>query len=444
MALDNLSWQEVGKEVTVLRNSEEFRGSASNAAYNVMDYLAQPVLMVVFAPLLVRHLGFDHFGIWMLVTALAGTFGMLQAGMGDATTKYVSAYRGQHDLPSVVRVIRGTLTLSALLGGLTALALFLAAPVLVQHVFKIEPGDYRMAARAIQIGASVLFLRSISSVFSNTLRAHEAYGPSARINVFVKVAIIASAVVLVLCGHGVVAMMYATVGLTALGLILLILAVRCLLPGASLWPTLETRTWREVFHFSFYSWVQSISAATFSQADRLLVAALLGTSPLAYYTICVQLAQQVHGLPAAAFDFLFPHVSAKHQAGNRKGLKKVYRLAIAANFLLSASLMLPLVLFGRQILSVWMGKSFADHSYLLLSILAISFFTLSLNVAPYFTLLGLGKVRFVSLTTLFGGALSLAGTVALVPFLGLIGAATGRLFYGPIISLNYLKVEKSL
>jgi O-antigen/teichoic acid export membrane protein len=444
MSADSFDWQKIGQEVTALRKSQAFRRSASNAVYNVTDYLAQPVLMVVFAPLLVRHLGLDHYGLWMLVSALAGTFGILQVGLGDATTKYVSAYRGQDDLPSVVRVIRGTLTLSILLSGLTTLTLFLLAPILVRHVFKIEPSDYLMATRAIQIGTWVLLLRSVSAVFSNTLRAHEAYGPSTRITAFVKVAIVASAVALALGGRGVVAIMYSTVGLTVVGLILLVLAVQRLLPGVSFWPTLETRTWREVFHFSLYSWIQGISSSAFSQADRLLIAGLLGTSALAYYTICVQLAQQVHGLPAAAFDFLFPHVSAKHRSGKEKGVKRVYRLAIAANILLSASLTLPLVFFGRRILSMWMGKSFADHSYLPLSILALSFFMLSLNVAPHFTLLGLGKIRFVSLTNLFGGALSLVGAVALIPPLGLIGAATGRLFYGPVISMNYLKVESCL
>ncbi len=444
MGTNSLSWQEIGKSVAALRDSRAFRDSASNAAFNVTDYLAQPILMVVTAPFLVRHLGLDQYGLWMLVGALAGIFGIFNFGLGDATTKYVSAYRGRRDLPGVIRIIRGTLTLSAVLGGLTTLALFLAAPVLVRHVFKIEPKDYWLATRAIQIGGVVLLLRFISSVFSNTLRAYEAYGPSTRITVFVKVGIIASAVLLVSGHHGVLAIMSATLGLTALGLILLILEVRRLLPGSSFWPTVETRTWREVFHFSIYSWIQGVSAATFSQADRLIVAALLGTAPLAYYTICVQLAQQVHGLPAAAFDFLFPHVSAKHQAGNQKGLKRIYRLAILANCGLSLLLAVPLVLFGKRILSVWMGAGFAEHSHLLLAILAISFFTLSLNVAPYFTLLGLGKVRFVSLTNLFGGALSLLGAVVLIPFFGLIGAAIGRLFYGPLTGLTYLKVERSL
>lgn len=444
MITDRFGWQEIGKGVAALRSSRAFHASALNAAYNSLDYLAQPILMVLFAPLLVRHLGLDQYGTWMLVSAVAGTFGILQLGVGDATTKYVSAYRGQRDFASVIRIIRGTLALSVLLGAATALTVFLAAPVLVGHAFRIEPRNYWAATKAIQVGGLVLLLRSISSVFSNTLRAHEAYGLSSRISVLMKVGIIASAVLLASQNHGVVAIMSLTAGLTGLGMVLLILEVRRLLPGAVFWPSFDGRTWREVSRYGFYSWVQGVSAATFSQADRLLIAALLGTSPLAYYTICVQLAQQVHGLPAAAFDFLFPQVSARHEAGKRKSLKKVYRLAIVANLLFSVSLMLPLILAGRPILSIWMGGSFAEHSHFLLSVLAVSFFLLSLGVAPYFTLLGLGKVRFASLTNVAGGILSLAGAAVLIPLFGLPGAAAGRLLYGAVTSLNYVKVEASL
>lgn len=440
----NESWRRLGGGLSMVWKSPTFRGSASNAAYNAADYAAQPFLMVIFAPMLVGHLGLAHFGIWMLVSALAGTLGVLQFGIGDSTTKYVSSYRGQRDLAGIVRVIRATLTLSILLGGATTLVLFLAAPLLVHHVFKIDPHDHQMATEAIQIGSLVLLLRSVSSVFSSTLRAHEAYGHSSRISVFVKVSIVAIVILLVLRGHSVVAIMYATAGLTSLGLILLILAVRRLLPRTSFWPTLETRTWGEVYHFSFYSWIQGIAATAFSQADRLLIAGFLGTSALAAYTICVQLAQQIHGLPAASLDFLFPHVSAKHEAGNTKGAKKAYRMSALANLLLSGSLVLLLTVFGKQILTVWMGKSFANHYYLVLSLLALSFFMLSLNVAPHFTLLGLGKIRFASVTNLVGGVLSLIGAIALIPMWGLLGAASGRLLYGPVTSLNYIKVERSL
>jgi O-antigen/teichoic acid export membrane protein len=78
-----------------------------------------------------------------------------------------------------------------------------------------------------------------------------------------------------------------------------------------------------------------------------------------------------------------------------------------------------------------------------LIILALGFCLLSLNVVPHFTLLGLGKVRFLSITNAVGGIVSLVGAALLIPAFGLIGAAAGRLFYGPIISLNYLKVSKN-
>jgi O-antigen/teichoic acid export membrane protein len=84
-----------------------------------------------------------------------------------------------------------------------------------------------------------------------------------------------------------------------------------------------------------------------------------------------------------------------------------------------------------------MGADFAEHSYVLLRILAMGFFFLSLNVAPYFALLGLGKVRFVSIVNVAGGVVSLVATAMLTPIFGLAGAAAARLLYGTATTGSY-------
>ncbi len=86
----------IGKEVATLRQSQVFRGSATNATYSVAEYVAQPLLMIAAAPFLVHRLGLDLYGIWMLVSAIAGTVGIFGLGLSDATMKYVSAYRGRN------------------------------------------------------------------------------------------------------------------------------------------------------------------------------------------------------------------------------------------------------------------------------------------------------------------------------------------------------------
>jgi O-antigen/teichoic acid export membrane protein len=409
-----------------------------------MEFLTQPVLMIITAPFLVSRLGADQYGIWMLVSALAGTIGVFQIGLGDATIKYVSSYRGREDSAGVSRIIRGTLSLSILLGGITALAVFLVAPYCVRHIFKIEPQNVSVAITCIRLGGVLLWIQSISFVFANSLKAYESYGPPVKIAAFLKTATIVTAVILVASGHSVVAVMLATLGVTLLGIGFLASATRRVISRSLLLPTFDRRTWREVFHFGFYSWIQGAAGLVFSQADKLLIAATLGAGSLTYYTLCVQVAQQIHGLPGAVFSFLFPHISARHESGNKRNLKKTYYLAVLANAVLSVTLTLPLVVLSKRILTIWMGADFAAHSYAMFSVLAAAFCVVSLNVAPHYTLLGLGKVRFISFVNLAGGALSLVGAAVLIPSLGLFGAAAGRLFYGPVISANYLKVAKSL
>ncbi len=444
MSANSWDWQDIGRQVLSLRRSRIFHGTASNSFYSLIEYIAQPALMVISAPFLVGRLGLDRYGIWMLVSSFTGTVGIFQIGLGDATIKYVSAYRGRNDTPGVSRTISGTLALSGLLGALPALVLFLASPFLVHHVFRIDPGNHQEAIRAIQIGGLILWIQGIFQVFSNALKAYEEYGPPAKISVLVKSATIVGAVCLVFLGHGVVAILLVTVGVTLAGTYMQAAAARRVLQVSSFWPRLDRQAWREVLGFGVYSWIQGAASVAFSQADRLLIAMMLGTGSLTYYTLCVQVAQQIHGLAAAAFSFLFPHISANHEAGNKRGVRNAFRLAVLLNVGLSLALTAPLVLLGRRILTMWMGAEFAAHSYPVLIILAVGFCALSLNVVPHFTLLGLGKVRFLSVTNLTGGFISLLGAALLIPPFGLIGAAASRLLYGPAISVNYWKVGKSL
>ena len=434
----------VGNRIAELRRSNTFRDSASNATYGLIEYITQPVLIVLSAPFLVSRLGFDQYGIWMLVNAFTGTVGIFHVGLGDATIKYISAYRGKNDPAGVRRILSGTLALSVLFGCLAAVSLYFAAPLLVEHVFKIAPEHYVEATRAIEAGSLVLFLQAIYQVFASALKAYEAFGPPSKIAVFVKSGTILGAVVLVACGLGIVAILFLTAGFTLMGIVAQAVATARILDVRSFWPVMDRRSWKEVLGFGCYSWVQNAAGVAFSQSDRLLIAAMLGTTPLAYYTLCVQIAQQVHGLATGAFGFLFPHISARQESGKSLAVRRVFRLAVLVNVAFAVALALPLVIFGRKILALWMGSAFAAHAHVVLAVLAIAFCALSVNVAPHFTLLGLGKVRFVSLMNVFGGVLSLGAAALLIPPFGLLGAAAGRLFYGPAISMNFVKVARTI
>jgi O-antigen/teichoic acid export membrane protein len=442
-ALDKVWRSFSGRTLSSLRTSRNFRESASNSLYSIAEYIAQPLSMLIAAPFLVHKLGLSQYGIWMLVSAILGSIGILSTGFGDATVKYVSTYRGQNNQAGVERTIRATLTINMLLGSLFGLIVWIAAPYSVYHVFKIEPEFYAASIWAIRISAVILVIRSIESVFVSTLRAFERYGPPVKLNVFLRAIVVVSAVALAARGRGVVAIMAATLFWSALIVVFQAIAAKRVAGSLNPLPTFRKEALAEVFSFGCFSWLQALAGVVFSYADRFLVAALLGTAPVAIYVLCVQITQPIHGFASAAFNFLFPHISSRLEAGETRGPRRVYQFALLSNIAFCIALSAPLVLFGGTFLSLWMGLDFALKGKAVLVILTIAYTILGVNVVPYYALLALGSVRFVSIVNIAGGVLSLLAAIILIPRVGLIGAAVGRLLYGPVIALNFWKLKET-
>jgi len=434
----------ITKTIGSLQKSRNFRESAGNAAYSIAEYIAQPVSMLLAAPFLVHKLGLQQYGIWMLVSAILGSMGILSTGFGDATVKYVSTYRGQKNREGVQRTIRATLSINMFLGGLFGALVWLIAPFSVQHIFKIEPEFHLATIQAIRISAVILVLRSVESVFVSTLRAYERYGPPVKLNIFLRCVVVISAVVLAAVGRGVVAIMAATLFWSALIVILQAVTARRVVGILNPFPTLAKPALAEVFSFGCFSWLQSLAGVAFTYADRFLVAAMLGAAPVAIYVLCVQATQPIHGISAAAFNFVFPHISSRHEAGEVDGPRRVFRLALVSSLGSAVILCLPFVLAGKQLLVVWMGGTFAKEAYSVLVLLAFAHLVLSLNVVPHYTLLAFGNAPYVSMTNAVGGILALGAVGVLIPSLGLNGAALGRLIYGITTVINLYKVRTTL
>jgi O-antigen/teichoic acid export membrane protein len=429
---------QVGRQMVGLRNSSSFRLSAGNSVFSIAEYLAQPAAMVIAAPFLVHRLGLQQYGIWMLSSAILGSVGILSTGFGDATVKYVSTYRALNDFAGVERTIRATLTINLTLAVVFGGLIWMFAPLAVHNIFKIEPALQSISVRAVQISAIILVLRSCESVFVSTLRAFERFGPPAKLNVFLRSIVVVSAVILTAMGHGVVEIMLATLFWSVVVVILQAIAARMVAGKFQVLPTLRYSALREVFSFGCFSWLQALAGVTFSYADRFIVAALLGTAPVAVYVICVQAAQPIHGLTAAGFNFLFPHLSSRHEAGEVRGPRRVFKLALVTNVVVAGLLSLPFLLLARPILRLWMGNQFADQGHLVLPILALSYAALAINVVPHNSLLALGRVRTVAVLNIAGGLVLLVVMAILIPHSALAGAAAGRAIYTILLAVGYL------
>ncbi len=430
-------------QLTSLISGGSVRRDAKNAFYNVLNYLSQPLLLLVATPIVVRNLGLEMFGIWAVVNGVGWGFAALGLGIGDAATKYIAACRGRSDYPGAARVFEATLSLSittAIAGGGIVL---LAANLIARYAFRMEAGDYALAAAAVRAGAVLLALRWIEAAYTSTLSAYERYDVSARVCITIKALAIISMVVLALYHYGVVAILLSTAGWTFLGLWLLAWQVRKLDSHMSFLPAVDLAEWRRLASFGAFSSIQSIANIIFTQADRLIIGATIGPAAAGAYSICLQLVQPIQTICVQAFNFVFPRISHKTEAGEHADAKHFARNMLTISASLTLLLSLPLLLAGKQLLSLYMGAEFANANYSILPVLTIAFAIVSISVVPYYVLLGTGQVRFVSLLNLCAGITAAACAIWWTPHYGTLGAAFSRLLYGCIACGSFLRLAKT-
>jgi O-antigen/teichoic acid export membrane protein len=415
-----------------------------NGAFGIAEYVSQPLGLLLAAPYLLRHMGAAQFGVWVLASAAVNSGNVLSSGFGDAAVKYVSMYRGRRDMEGVARVVRGMLSINLALSGLLAGVLWVVSPLAAAHVPHLDGGLRAACTQSFRIGSLLLVVRSLDGVFANAMRAFERYSPPVRISVGFRVGTLVAAVVLVAYGYGVVEIMLATLGMAACAAVAQGLALRVVVGRFALAPSFHRETLRLIAGFGAFSWLQALSAAVLGQADRLVIGFFLGAPAVAVYGLCAQAAQTIHGIVAAGFHVLFPHLSSRMEAEPLTELRRTVWRALRMNALLAVALAVPMAVLSRPTLTVWMGAPFARQGWPVLSILALGFGLFAMNVTAHYALLALGRVRLVTALNVVAGTAMLLLLLALTPKFGLVGAACARLVAGPITCALYLPLRRAL
>jgi O-antigen/teichoic acid export membrane protein len=418
------------------------RRACSNAFYGVVDYMVQPVIMLIAAPFLLSRLGLTQYGVWMLASAAVSSGGMLSGSFGDAAIKYIAVSRSKDDELGVKQIVRNTLSINLILGGAVASILWLVAPLVTRHIVQSNAMIQLACLRSLRLGSLLLITKSIESVFICALRAYETYGPSVRIGIYSRVLSMIFTVFIVWLGGRVVGIMVVTLLISMVAVIMQGVALRKRIGSVLLLPSWHRQTISTIAGFGGFSWLQALSGIVFGQLDRFLIGIFMGAPAVACYGLCIQAAQPIHGLISSGMHFIFPHLSSRYPIASSGELKRKLTIAFKVNIALVMILSLPLVVFGKGLLSAWLGAAVNDQIVSLFPEIVAGFALLGVNVTGHYALLAIGKVRLVTFLNLLAGTVMLAAMVVLLPRYGLKGAAEARLLFGPITWVMYYELYR--
>lgn len=393
------------------------------------EYLTYPVLIFLATPFIIRYLGIETFGLWMLVVAFVSSWGVVNLGVAPTITRFVAVYRDEVGLSQAKSVVQAGLAWALVGGGLAGGALALGSEWLSNNWLK-NMGSQDSVEYALEVASALLLFAQVEFTYKAAIKGFELFGLVARLELVSKSALVVTFILVAYLGMGLSGILSA---------MLIFSVVNCLIYGFTLSKLLGRWIWLPMFSktmttemcsFAGWNWLQILSGIFFSQFDRFLIGAVMGANSLAVYSVCLQIAQQIHALPAALFSVILPIFSRRKS--NYKFNLKIILNGVAVSF----SLAIPIILFSDFILELWMGKIFAYENKLLLVMLAGSYFFLSINVVPHYLNLVSGNAKFISLLNIIGGIISILTAVWLIDEYGLIGLIVGKLTYSLILTFG--------
>ena len=416
-----------------------------SGAWGVSENLAYPLLMLIATPIYLSLLGEVQYGQWMLVATFVSMGGLSGGGMGASATKDVSAHRGKNDLTSAKASVQAALFVSISISCLMSFLMILLLYIDLSSLFALI-GDSAQITAIVTFSVILIILEQIDTVFVGTIKGMERYDVAAKIEIIFKTLIVVSTIITAYLYSDIQKVLLVLTILIFFRLIVKAIAAARLLGVKILLPKWDGNFVKKSFDFGRWSWFQSIGGIIFSVGDRLIIGSILGPEALTRYSIALQLAQQIHTIPSAAMNFIFPLISRKikKNGNNHDSIKRLSYNLIKINIIISLLISMPIIIFSYEILSLWVGTEIANTTSFVMSVLAVGYLILSLNVAPHFVLLGLNVARFVSLSNIVGGVITLILSIFFTPVYGLIGAAISRTMYGVVVSSNLIILKNKL
>ena len=396
---------------------------ARNTVLNVAGQALPMLAALVSIPILIHHLGPARFGVLTLAWAMIGYFGLFDLGLGRALTQAVAERLGSveaaKELPEVVWTALGLMLALGIAGG--ALLVVASSP-LVDGVLKVPA-----ALRGETVGAFILLGLSLPAVvctagFRGLLEAHQDFAAATALRIPLAISTFVAPLAVLPFS-------------TRLGPLVAVLVVGRYVTWAAhvalcmrRYPYLQSRPQPSraavmpLLRVGGWMTASNIASPVMGYLDRFYIGAVLALAAVAHYVTPYEIVTRLQIFPGAMIAVLFPAFASTYVSDPQR-TALLFDRALRILVLTTFPLILAVVLFAREGLSLWVGPSFAVESAPVLRWLAVGVFANSLAQAPFAMLQGTGRSDLTAKLHLVELPMYVAGLAWVTHRYGIVGVA---------------------
>jgi O-antigen/teichoic acid export membrane protein len=394
------------------------------AALTVGSRAAVLLVLLVSTPFVVAELGPHSYGVWIVVVAIAGLYGVADGGFAPAVGRLVAHALARGDRQAV-RELASTAFVANLLLGLALGALAWVLVPSFTELLEPPPGERAEAELAIRLAVITGVAVNAAGVLEGALIGLNRIDLLAGVRM-VYAALLGAGIAAVLIAGGGVAELAAT-QLAAWTLVIAVAATTARLAwGAPLFAldALAPARLRTLLRFGLPAQASRISLIGALQYERLLVAALIGAGAAAGYGIASLAVGGLRALMGQAAVPLLPTLTEIAARGERPRLDAEFARSSQQLSIAFAAAFGALAAVAPLLVEAWVGPGFENavrYTWILSGGFAIS----ALATTGFALAQALGRPGIEAASAAVATAVYLIAVAVIVAWLGATGAAVG-------------------
>jgi len=411
------------------------KGFARNSLYNLIGWAWPIFLSIVTVPYILGHLGEEAYGIYAIVSIVAGYLAMMSTPTASGNVRFLAAAYGRGDWSGLRSQLMSGILVNAAIAGAAGALLFVVAPWLAVHIFKTPAALTDVTIAAFRIAAFSYAINGVAGALRSLPVAVRRYDLVNAVTLASGTANTLFVVTALYLGYGLLGSVAAQMLSSVVALVGFGFAIFFALRGIprvtrvtrvnEATHVVDSEGAKQLVSYSGLLFVEHVLSQVGVRIDRTLIAVMLGATAVTYYTVPSRITDVVPGITGVIVTQLYP-LMAEAVASRRLGeamqlYGKVQRLALWVVCLIGALLIAN----AYGLLALWINPETASKSWMVLVLLVIGVIARAPASVAFQTALGMGRAE---LNIVLGVGVILFPTIAgvlLIPRFGIEGAALG-------------------
>ena len=390
-----------------------------NMASGVVVTVINAVALMTAFPIYLHFLGYEKYGVWLVLTTVLSFAQLGNLGISQAVMKLVAEEHGRGDIEGIQRYVTTGLALLCLSSSFVLIVILVFKTQIIA-AFKLSDENAQTTLWLLPYIGILSIYVFIVQALNATLSGLGRMDLANYIQSLGRIVAVTVTVILLYYGRGIKSLL---IGNTFSYMFIHIASLICIRRTARVrilrLRNLDFQRSKRILRFGSAVFGGSLIAMLFSPFNKLMLSRYAGVSAIPIFEIAFRGSMQVRGLVEAGLRALMPEISRISANMTRNAIDKIsrtYRRGMKLIFLFGIPMYGILIIFIPLLLRLWLGEKLVETLPGTFRIMLVGTFISLLGVPAFYTIMGMGNVRFCFFSLVISSFINVVIVLMIVTF----------------------------